>query len=452
MDFIEQYKNTTLSLPKLPVHYIETIRSDSGQVIPDHLQCNSKQPFGGTGTVFKTAIHGYKVLAEAEGVKTVYEVSIKEPPNMPEYFPGDTIGILTNNLTSDVNFVLDRLHLVEIADCVYEVKLAKPVKKKNPELPPYVPKFITPRRLLTECLDFRIIPRKISLQVLANYTSDPSEKRLLEILASKEGASFYNDFILKNEITFLHLLKILSSCRPSLAMLIEHLPRLLARPYSIANYDKGNHIRFVFAMLNDGKIGITTTMLENKLLYAARYDKYLYMYLRQMKPAFQYREEDLEKNIIMIGPGTGVSPYMGFLEYRKRAKQSNKKVKLGSALLLTSCRHRERNYLLEDEIQQYVQLGLLDNVYEAFSRDADSRYKFVQDIIEDKKEELIKLLLDDNTKLYLCGEGRTMLPRIQDTICTCLSKIKGIPKAESEALMGEYKKIGKYMYYSMIRY
>lgn len=253
-------------------------------------------------------------------------------------------------------------------------------------------------------------------------------------------------------MTFLHLLKILSSCRPSLAMLIEHLPRLLARPYSIANHDKGSHIRIIFAMLNDGKIGITSTMLENKLLYAARYDKYIYVYLRQTKPAFQYREEDLEKNIIMIGPGTGISPYMGFLEYRKRAKQLNKKVKLGSALLLTSCRYRERNYLCEDEIQQYVQLGLLDNVYEAFSRDADSRYKFVQDIIEDKKEEFIKLLLDDNTKLYLCGEGRTMLPRIQDTISTCLSKIKGIPKVESDALMGEYKKVGKYLYYSMIRY
>lgn len=47
--------------------------------IADHLQCNAKQPFG-TGPVFKTGILSYKVLAEGEGVKTVYEVSIKEPP------------------------------------------------------------------------------------------------------------------------------------------------------------------------------------------------------------------------------------------------------------------------------------------------------------------------------------------------------------------------------------
>lgn len=451
MNLIEQFKNTTLTLPKLPVHYIETIRSENGQVIQDHLQCNSKQPFG-TGPVYKTGILSFKVLAEGEGVKTVYEISIKEPPNMEEYFPGDTIGILTQNLALDVDFVLDRLHLVEIADCVYEVKLAKPVKKKNPEIPAYVPKFITPRRLLTECLDFRIIPRKIFLQVLANFTSDPCEKRLLEILASKEGANFYNEFILKNEMNFLHLLKILSSCRPSLAMLIEYFPRLLARPYSIANYNRNSHFRIVFAMLNDGKVGVTTTMLENKLLYAARYDKYLYLYLRQIKPTFQYKEEDLEKNIIMIGPGTGVAPYLSFLEYRRRAKNLNKKGKFGSALLLSSCRHRERNNLFDDELQQYVEQGLLDNVYEAFSRDADSKYKYVQDIIEDKKEEFIKLLLEDNTKLYLCGEGRTMLPRIQDTIATCLSKIKCIPKVEADALMSEYKKVGKYLYYSMIRY
>uniref|UniRef100_A0A8D8JTZ1 Methionine synthase reductase n=1 Tax=Culex pipiens TaxID=7175 RepID=A0A8D8JTZ1_CULPI len=451
MDYIEQYKNTPLTLPKLPAHYIETIRSENGQVMQDHLQSNSKQPFG-TGPVHKTSIIGYKVLAEGEGVKTVYEMTIKEPPNMEEFCPGDTIGILTQNLPSDVAFVLDRLHLAEIADCCFEVKLAKPVKKKNPEIPPYIPKFITPRRLLTECIDFRIIPRKVTLQVLANYTSDPCEKRLLEILASKEGSSFYSEFIVRNEMTFLHLLKILSSCRPSLAMLIEHFPRLLARPYSIANCSQSGFLRVIFAMLNEGKVGITTTMLENKLLYAGRFDRHVYLYLRQIKPAFQYREEDLEKNIIMIGPGTGVAPYLGFLEYRKRAKQSNKKVKLGTALLLTSCRHRDRNNLFEEEIKQYVQQGLLDNVYEAFSRDPDSRYKVVQDIIEDKKEELIKLLQGDNTKLYLCGEGRTMLPRIQDTIATCMSKIKGTPKVEADALMGEYKKLGKYLYYSMIRY
>ncbi|XP_058822074.1 methionine synthase reductase-like [Topomyia yanbarensis] len=452
MNLIEQFKNTTLSLPKLPGHYVDTIRSENGLVPQDHMQCNSKQPFG-TGPVYKTGILSYKVLAEGEGVKTVYEMSMKEPTNMEEYYPGDTIGILTQNLASDVDFVLDRLHFVEIADCVYEVKLAKPVKKKNPEIPSYVPKYITPRRLLTECLDFRIVPRKLFLQVLASYTSDPCEKRLLEILASKEGASFYNEFILKNELNFLHLLKILSSCRPSLAMLIEHFPRLLARPYSIANYNRGGgQIRIVFAMLNDGKVGITSTMFENKLLYAGRYDKYLYMYLRQTKPSFQYKEEDLEKNIIMIGPGTGVSPYLSFLEYRKRAKQLNKKAKLGSAILLTSCRHRERNYLFQDELQQYIQMGLLDNVYEAFSKDPDSRYKFVQDIIEDQKEQFIKMLLEDNTKLYLCGEGRTMLPRIQDMISTCLSKMQCIPKVEADALMAEYKKTGKYMYYSMIRY
>lgn len=33
MDYIEQYKNTPLTLPKLPAHYIETIRSENGQVV-----------------------------------------------------------------------------------------------------------------------------------------------------------------------------------------------------------------------------------------------------------------------------------------------------------------------------------------------------------------------------------------------------------------------------------
>lgn len=452
MNVLEQYKATVLTLPKLPAHFIETNLVDSGQLPHDHLQSTSRQPFG-SSNVYKTSILHYRVLAEGDDVKTVYEVAIKLPPNMEEeYFPGDAIGILTYNLPSEVDYVLDRLHLLETANKTYEVKLAKPIKKKNPELPHYVPKLVTPRRLLLECLDIRITPRKALLQTMASYTSDECEKRLLEILASKEGSNLYNELILKNEMNFIHMLKYVASCKPPLAMLIEHLPRLQARPYSIASYGSENQVRIAFAMLNDGKVGLTTHMLESKLLHPSKWDKYLYIYLRQLKPVFHYREEDLEKNIIMIGPGTGMSPYVGFLEFRKHAKGSNRKVKLGTAWLLTSCRYKNRNYLYENELKQHVREGVLDQLHVAFSRDTDSQYKFVQEIIEDKKEELIDLLLDDSTKLYLCGEGRTMLPRIQDTIVTCMSKVKGIPKTEAADLLAEYRKTGKYLYYSMIRY
>ncbi|XP_053680505.1 methionine synthase reductase [Anopheles nili] len=452
MNVIEQFKATALTLSKLPASFIETNLSENGQVPPDHLQSITRQPFG-SSNVYKTSILHYRVLAEGDDVKTVYEASIKLPPNMEEeYFPGDAIGILTYNLSSEVDYVLDRMHLLESADQTFEVRLAKPVKKKNPELPHYVPKFVTPRRLLSECLDIRITPRKGLLQAMASYTSDECEKRLLEILASKEGSNLYNELILKNEMNFLQMLKFVTSCRPPLAMLIEHFPRLQARPYSIASYGRENHIRIAFAMLNDGKVGITTHMLESKLLHPGKWDKHLYVYLRQLKPVFHYREEDLDKNIIMIGPGTGVTPYLGFLEYRKHAKASNRKIKMGSAWLFTSCRYRNRNYLYEDELKGYMQGGVLDKLHVAFSRDAGSQYKYVQDIIEDKKEELVELLLDDSTKLYLCGEGRTMLPRIQDTIVTCMSKVKGILKSEAADLLTEYRKTGKYLYYSMIRY
>ncbi|XP_052867501.1 methionine synthase reductase [Anopheles cruzii] len=458
MNVIEQFKATTLSHSKLAPHFIELNPVENGQVPTEHLQSTSRQPFGSCD-VHKTSILQYRVLAEGDDVKTVYELAIKLPPNMEEeYSAGDTIGILTYNLPGEVDYVLDRLHLLALADTPYEVKLTKPIKKKNPELPHYVPRFVTPRRLLAECLDIRITPRKALLQTLAGYTADECEKRLLEILASKEGSNLYNELIVKNEMNFLHVLRYVASCRPPLAVLVEHLPRLQARPYSIASYGREHQFRVVFAMLNEGRVGLTTHMLESKLLHPGRWDKHLYIYLRQMSPSFQYRDEDLERNVIMIGPGTGLSPYLSFLEFRKMAKATNggsggnRKMKLGAAWLLTSCRYRDRNSLYNEELKQYIQSGVLDQLHVASSRDTDSRYKFVQDIIEDRKEELIELLLEENTKLYLCGEGRTMLPRIQDTIVTCMSKVKGMPKTEAATLLGEYRKAGKYLYYSMIRY
>ena len=56
---------------------------------------------------------------------------------------------------------------------------------------------------------------------------------------------------------------------------------------------------------------------------------------------------DLLQPIVMIGPGTGVSPFIGFLQHRKKLRDSSNRDKslFGKAWLFFGCRHPDRDFL-----------------------------------------------------------------------------------------------------------
>lgn len=65
------------------------------------------------------------------------------------------------------------------------------------------------------------------LRSLSEYTGNTSEKRRLLELCSQEGSSDYDRVVLKQSATLNDILAAFPSCRPPLALLIEHLPRLM---------------------------------------------------------------------------------------------------------------------------------------------------------------------------------------------------------------------------------
>lgn len=123
-----------------------------------HLQSTCSQPFEAT-KVFKYTVNKYKIAAEGEDVKQVYDLMLKSDSSIDYRFkPGDTVGILTKNFDSDVDAVLTRLELD--SDSYYRVEVDPTTKKKRATIPPYIPSIIQLRKLLSECLDLKAIPRK----------------------------------------------------------------------------------------------------------------------------------------------------------------------------------------------------------------------------------------------------------------------------------------------------
>ncbi|CAH2047472.1 unnamed protein product, partial [Iphiclides podalirius] len=95
----------------------------------------------------------------------------------------------------------------ESADCktVYEVTLDVTARRhysyrisiisgqKGSKVPAHIPVCSTLRHVFKHCIDLRGVVKKLFLLTLSKYTKDKAEKKALEYLCSKEGASFLEE-------------------------------------------------------------------------------------------------------------------------------------------------------------------------------------------------------------------------------------------------------------------
>ena len=89
--------------------------------------------------------------------------------------------------------------------------------------------------------------------------------------------------------------------------------------------------------------------------------------------------------VIMIGPGTGIAPYRGFLQ--ERAWSKNKGKALGKNVLFTGFRTSSADYIYEEELQTYKNNGILDHLFVAFSRQnpsPDGKKVYVQHLLKEQ--------------------------------------------------------------------
>ncbi|KAJ2470276.1 hypothetical protein IWW56_006564, partial [Coemansia sp. RSA 2131] len=126
--------------------------------------------------------------------------------------------------------------------------------------------------------------------------------------------------------------------------------------------------------------------------------------------------------VIMIGPGTGVAPFIGFLEQRARELQLHPSCN-PFMWLLFGCRDASLDYLFKSDIQAHVDSGVLTRLSACFSRNAGSHQsagKYVQDALLSNQHEFAELMLQQNAVLFVCGDAKGMGKDVNDTVARIL--------------------------------
>ena len=129
--------------------------------------------------------------------------------------------------------------------------------------------------------------------------------------------------------------------------------------------------------------------------------------MRETRAGFRL-PDDPGVPIIMIGPGTGLAPFRGFLQERAALKE--KGAALGPAMLCFGCRHPDQDYLYAEELKACAASGITE-LHTAFSR-AEGPKTYVQNLVATQKERVWSLI-GNGAIIYVCGDGGKMEPDVK---------------------------------------
>jgi NADPH-ferrihemoprotein reductase len=77
----------------------------------------------------------------------------------------------------------------------------------------------------------------------------------------------------------------------------------------------------------------------------------------------------------MIGPGTGIAPMRALLQERELQRQQVIDKSFGKNILYFGCKSRALDFIYKDELEDFQQKGVLDDLQLAFSREQSKKVK-----------------------------------------------------------------------------
>ncbi len=156
-----------------------------------------------------------------------------------------------------------------------------------------------------------------------------------------------------------------------------------------------------------------------------------------VKPNRHFRlPEDSDRKIVMIGAGTGIAPYRGFVE--QRAESGAK----GESWLFFGERNYTYDFLYQLDWQEHLESGALSRIDVAFSRDQPEKI-YVQHRLWQQRADLQRWI-EDGAHLYVCGDEKGMAKDVDATLVKILAEtVKGDEEA-GRAKLKELAKAGRY--------
>ena len=323
-----------------------------------------------------------------------------------KYKPADSVLIYPKNKQEIVNIVINHLEKGKENDYINYKLIDK--NKELFNLP--LPEGITVKNALTEYIDLSCHINKNILSKLINYLTDANQKnKANEIINDEKKLS---EFLSKN-YNIAEFIKEFNSLKLTLQGLCEIFPIISPRYYSCcSSYKKNNNIIEIIITLvsfkgptGEIKYGMTSNYI-NELFKSKSFqsnDEYIKISFKDTEFKFPFH---LQTPMLMIGTGSGIAPFISFLQEFESIKNNNTNMNFETYLIFGSM-NKNNDFIFEKELEEFKQKGALKEYFTAFSRDQDKKF-YVQDALEKNfdKEKIENLIIKRMMHIYVCGSVR----------------------------------------------
>ena len=328
-----------------------------------------------------------------------------------KYEVGDSLSIIPRNKQLLVDQIIERLHTSkDFIPSGHEIDIENLLKFKF--------EILTPTKRLIE------------------YVEKIAEDSELSLILEKKDSKALDDFKWGMDVLdFMNL-------NPKVDFIVEKFLDLLKplqhRTYSISSsinkYDNKVHLTISSVRWKNKKRdynGVCSTYLADDCNENEKIKIFF-------TPNKSFRlPEDKDKDIIMIGPGTGIAPFRAFLQEREVTKSS------GKNWLFFGDQTRDNDFIYEDELKDMLNKSILTKLDLAFSRDQKEKLYVQHKIYENKKE--FFSWIENGSIIYICGDATKMARDVEDIILKIISEEKNCSFNDSIDYLNKLKKEKRYL-------
>ena len=311
-----------------------------------------------------------------------------------DYEPGDALGVVVENPPRLVDELLSTLHLDGDAD----------VAHGGESLP--LRDWLGKRREIT----------RLSRPFIATHAAHAGSDALNRLLAPDQREALT---ALMAESQIVDLLQAHPGAWTANG-LVEALRPLQPRLYSIASSRKavGEEAHLTVAHV-EYRHGDATRWGTGSHYLAEREEGAVQVFVERNE---RFRlPTDGSRDIIMIGPGTGVAPFRAFVQEREAVGAG------GRNWLFFGNPHAREDFLYQLEWQDALKRGALHRLDMAFSRDQETKI-YVQHRLREQARELYAWL-ENGAHLYVCGDATRMAKDVHNALLDIVS-VQGDKSAE----------------------
>ncbi|WP_371186797.1 assimilatory sulfite reductase (NADPH) flavoprotein subunit [Thalassotalea maritima] len=348
---------------------------------------STTKPYSKIQPFLATVIDNQKITGR-DSNKTVHHLELDVEGSGLTYQPGDALGILPTNEPQLITRIINEFSLDAEAPVV--------VSEQN----------MTLYKALAEHKEITAI-NKIAL---VKYGAMASHGELEQLLAN---ANSTRDYL--NSMQFVDIIQQFPA-RLTAQQLVDLLPVLTPRLYSIASSqaEVENEVHLTVGLLSYDVNGGDIEQTEQRrvgcgsgyLIERLAVDEQVKVFI-EPNPNFRLPDNP-DTKVIMVGPGTGVAPFRGFLQHRDATNAS------GENWLFFGEQTFTQDFLYQVEWQSYVKSGLLTKLDVAFSRDQAEKI-YVQHKLRQHGAQVMQWL-EQGAHLYVCGDMSRMAKDVHQAL------------------------------------